>query len=131
MLDKEFAATFQGDAVDAQDENLKAQFARNIFFGHKKMMITAVAAVEGGERDVDGVTDAIYFPPIPLDLVTPLYIQLVNQSFTVTLATNVMAASDFSLPETVQIVVWFTKRKLTPGEKSARNMQIRFQRLDS
>lgn len=131
MLDNEFAATFTGNASDSEDENLKAHFARNIYFGDLKINVTAAASVEGTERQNDTVVDAIYFPPVPLDLLTPLYIQFVNQSISITLATNAVAGANFTSFELVQIVVWFTRRKLTSAEMNARNMQLRFQRLDS
>jgi hypothetical protein len=131
MLDKEFAATFLGNGSDSEDENLKAHFAGNIYFGNNKMSVTATAAVEGMERHMDMMQQAIYFPPVPLDLVTPLYIQLVNMNVTVALATNVPTAANFTEFEKVMLRVWFTRRKLTSSEKSARAMQINWQRLDS
>lgn len=131
MLDKEFSPTFLGVGADTEDENLKAQFAGNIYFGYGRTNITAVASVEGTERNMDSMVKATYFPPIPLDLVTPLYIQFVNQSATITLATNASAMRDFDQFEKVYLRVWFTTRKLTESEKSARAMQVRWQRLDS
>jgi hypothetical protein len=131
MLDREFGATFVGTGADAEDENLKAHFASFIYFGHARAPIQATAAVEGVERHNDAVSDAIYFPPIDLDLVTPLYIQFINQSVTPALATNIPTPTDFAIFEQVQLRVWFTRRKLTSQEKSARAMQINWQRLDS
>jgi len=131
MLDREFAATFIGVGVDAEDENIKAQFARNIYFGGNTAQEVATASVEGGTRVNDAQIDALYFPPVPLDLITPLYIQLVNQSSNETLATNVVAAANFTTFERVNIIPWFTIRNLSPAELAFRNVQLRFQRLDS
>lgn len=131
MLDQAFAVDWEGNADDDEDENLKAHFAGPIFFGHKQLNVTAVASVEGTERRNDRNVLAMYIPPIPLDLITPLYIQFVNMSGTVTLATNAVAAANYTAFEAVQLRVWFTTRKLTAAEKSARSMQLRFQRIDS
>jgi len=131
MLDREFGASWFGNLSDADDEALKAQFAGPIVFGTRGINITAVASVEGTYRPTDQTTDAIYFPPVPLDLVTPLFIQFTGQNRVVTLATNATAEADYTDFESVYVRVWFTRRGLTSEERQGRNMSIRFQRLDS
>lgn len=131
MLDREFGVSWFGDLVDAEDEAWKAQFAGPMYVGRNKFNVTATAAAEGSERSGDGVQDVLYIPPIPLDLITPLFIQLTNASKSVTLATNVVAEANMTQTEQFTIRVWFTKRNLTTAEQATRNMAIRFQRLDS
>jgi len=131
MLDREFGATWFGDLSDAEDEAFKAQFGGPVYFGEAKTNITATVAAEGSYREGDTNIIAMYYPPVPLDLITPLFIQFVNASGTATLATNVVANANFTVFERTALRVWFTKRMLTSSEKATRNMAIRFQRLDS
>ncbi|NHJ86151.1 MAG: hypothetical protein FK734_11865 [Asgard group archaeon] len=131
MLKKEFTATFRGNGADSEDEAIKSKFAGNIFFGRVRQNLTAAAAVEGSQREADTIVNALYFPPIPLDLATPLFIDFVNQSNTIALATNAITAANFADFERVNIRVWFTKRKLTNEEKSMRQSGRRFQILDA
>lgn len=131
MLQKDFSATYRDQGGDGEDENLKAQLDGWIYFGQKKIIPTAAAAVEGVQRDMDVMQKAKWFPPVPLDLVSPLYLQFVNASVNVTLATNNITDASFTPFEQVKTKVWFTRRKLTAAEKQSRNVAIRFQHLDS
>jgi len=131
MLDREFGPSWFGLVSDAEDEAIKAQFAGPMYFGANQINITAVASVEGTQRNQDSTITAVYYPPVPLDLITPLFIQFTDQSVTITLATNVDVEADFTDFEAVVLRVWFTRRNLTSAEKATRNMAIRFQRLDS
>lgn len=131
FLDKDFAVDWRGAGSDIEDEALKSKFARNIIFGRTKSSVTAVVSVEGAHRDLDNLQQAIYFPPVPLDLVYPLFVDFVNNTMTITLADNTGAIGNFSGVERVNIVVWFTKRKLTASEKSARSVSQRFAQLDA
>jgi len=132
MLDREFAATFVGVGADVEDENLKAQFARLIYFGDRQPNLVTTAATEPSTGSpIDNIEMAMYGPPAPLDLISPLYVQLTNASRTRTLITNAVAGLSFSGFEQVYIVVWFTMRTLSSFELSVRSMQLRYQRIDS
>lgn len=130
-LDRQFGASWFGVLSDADDEAMKAQFAGPMYFGVKGFNVTATSSVEGNYRQMDSNVIAKYFPPVPLDLITPLFIQFTGQSNSVTLATNAVAEASFTLFERVVTRVWFNRRNLTPSERQSRNMSIRFQRLDS
>jgi len=131
MLDREFGASWFGTLSDADDEAMKAQFAGPMFFGQALLNVTGAASIEGTERHLDSFITAVYFPPVPLDLVTPLFIQFTNQARNITLLTNAVAEGNYDNFENTGIRVWFTRRNLTSAEKATRNMAIRFQRLDS
>lgn len=131
MLDIDFTATFRGGLGDTDDEAMKSKFAGPMFIGESHLNVTAVASVEGTQRFFDNVISALYYPPVPLDLLTPLYVDLVNSAVSVTLATNAAAAANFTDVDKFTMKVWFTIRKLTKAEKDARSVQLRFQRLDS
>lgn len=124
MLDKSPEDDWDGSADDNNDEYLKAVFSRNITFGYVPTDVYEVSgdALVGISENVQ----ARYIPPQPLDLVTPLFVELVNQSIT-----EAFARANFTDYEKVQMTVWFTTRRLSRAEKSAREMQIRWQRLDS
>lgn len=131
MLDRAFGVSWFSLLGDAEDEAFKAQFAGPMFMGDKGLNITAVAAAEGSYRESDSNSHIMYIPPVPLDLVTPLFVQISNASLAITLATNAAAENDFTAFEVVAFRVWFTRRNLSSEERQARNMSIRFQRLDS
>lgn len=131
FLDKDFVATFRGIGADAEDEALKSKFASHIVFGQIKTVLPATVSVEGASRSMDGTQQAIYYPPMPLDLLTPLFVDLLNISMANTLATNAVASATFTFFERVRIIVWFTKRRLSSFEKSAKLSGVRFARLDA
>jgi len=131
-LDRRFSPTFAGLISDQEDEALKAQLSSPISFGQWNNALTATAAVEGVPRGGPPNISGMWYPPVPLDLGSgPLYLQIVNQSSTATLATNAMVADDFDAFEALTIKVWFTIRRLTSAEQSARMTGQRFSRLDS
>jgi len=131
MLDEEFSATFIGTLADTDDAEFKAQFAGPMYFGTSLLSIAGATSVEGNQRAMDTNVIAHYFPPIPIDCLTPCFAQFVKNSQAVTLATNAVAVADYTIFEQVALRVWFTIRNLTAAEKSSRNMSVRFQRLDS
>jgi hypothetical protein len=122
MLKVEFAATFRGAATDTEDEALKSKFAGPILFGQLSGNVQAAAAAEGGWRRYDNTYNAVYFPPTPegLDLVTPLYLDFVNQSGSAAVATNIWTDGDNAGFELVMLRCWFTKRRLTQSERDFR-----------
>ncbi len=130
-LDREFAATFDGTGADAEDENLKAQFDGPFTLGQSKVFIVITARESAYPQTLDNIQNLNYTPPVPLDASHPLYIQLTNQSATITAATGAAAELAFSLQESVAIRGWFTVRNLSPSEMQARNTAMRFQRLSS
>ncbi|KKL16652.1 hypothetical protein LCGC14_2493400, partial [marine sediment metagenome] len=60
-----------------------------------------------------------------------LFVDLLNISMANTLATNAVASATFTFFERVRIIVWFTKRRLSSFEKSAKLSGVRFARLDA
>lgn len=131
MLKKDLLATNRGQAVDTEDEFYKAQFASNITMGQSGPPAATVNITGLGSEKFDTVQDSIYYPPIPMDLVVPLYVTLVNSSKQRTLATNAAADLTFSAQETYSAKAWFTTRRLSRTEIDAKAMQVRWQRLDS
>lgn len=133
MLGDDFGVNWGGVGADAEDETLKAQFAGPMWFGRALTTIVATAAVEGSQRRQDTTQNIMYYPPEPLDLVTPLYVNYTNQSATVTLATNASVLDDDSNPTDLTAVrVWFLKRDYTPMEQAfLSRLPTRFQQLDS
>lgn len=133
MLDEQFGDNWGGDLTDTDDEAFKAQFAGPIYFGNNWVNVTAVASVEGSARPVDTNTTAQYFPPVPLNLITPLYVQLTNTMFNITLATNVVGIDDdANCSEQTALRVWFTPRPLSAMEQLwLQQLPTRFQQLDS
>jgi len=128
MLDKEFRAAWSGDLSDTEDSELKAQFDGPIYIGQTEVYDTDVA--EGFFRQ-GLVRSTRYFPPNKkMDLITPLYIQFLRQSYTYS-STTAPSPSDFGDFELISLRVWFTPRKLTGSEKNARNNQLRWQLLDA
>lgn len=130
-LDKEFGATFRGVLDDTEDEAWKSKFGGPLYFGTDLATITAAASVEGTQRKTDAEVSALYFPPVPLDLVDPLFITFVNKSSDIVLATNATTFRDFNTFERVSIRTWYVKRQLTRAEMGDRAVMNRFQRLES
>jgi len=134
MLDKEFSATWDHIRDDAEDENIKAHFTGPHYVGVMFPGVATAASAEGGTggRPADNLSNLQWYPPTEfLDLVTPLFIQFVRQSFDYTLATGAAAITDFTAPEAVGVRVWFKPRRLTSAEMNSRSNQLRWQRLDS
>ena len=133
FLDKDYAATFEGAAVDAEDEALKSKFASRMIIGEILNNYTATVNISAIEHTSDQTAQVIYFPPTPLDLATPLFVDFVNNTQTSTLGTGNRTKADFVAAkcEKVGIRVWFKKRRLTSTEKAVRNSGMRFMRLDA
>jgi len=131
MLDREYPVNFRGALGDSTDEDFKAQFASGIHIGRRFYHPTDSALAGPQQWDQEVMQSAIYFPPVPLDLITPLYHQFINQGITIDPATGDDTAANFSTFENVAVRAWFTMRRLTALEISTRSQQIRFQRLDS
>ncbi len=130
MLDKEFASTFNALA-DADDENMRAQFAGPIIFGDSALVSSIVT-----ENIVDSIGElkgADWYPEIKkVDQLTPMYLQFINKSMgPVTAAGGSRTGVDFTSPESTTIREWFNVRALTGSEKSMRNQQLQWLRLNS
>lgn len=134
MLDKELSATFN-KLTDADDENLRAQFASAIMFGDGRL-VSSFADANGNVVDITGEhRGADWYPEIrKVDQLTPMYFQFINNSMgAVTAAgggltnTNYLVAS----VEATTIREWFNVRALTGAEKSMRNQQLQWLRLNS
>jgi len=113
----------------AKDAFFKAQFARNIYFGNRKLTPTDTALAGPMQWDNDIVEDALYFPPAPLDQFShPTHIHLFKQGVTIDPATQDETAVTFSVPTIFSMVVWFTPRNLTVREMDDRqqNASSRF-----
>lgn len=130
MLDREFSVSWFGNLDDGNDEAWKAQFAGPMHVGTMGGAITASASVEGSHREISH-QDVLYYPPVPLDLITPLFVQYTNQTATINTTTNAVVEADFSAFERSTLRMWFVTRFLSAEERATRNTSIRFQRLDS
>ncbi len=133
MLDKRFGDNWDGVLADAEDEAWKAQFAGPIWFGKHSALVTAVGNLPVIVPKLDANKTALYFPPVPLDIVTPLFIQLTNQAVNITLAEGSVTRDDDANPsERTTIRVWFIKRDFTSLELAfLQRLPTRFQQLDS
>lgn len=133
MLDDDFGANWAGLLSDADDEAFKAKFAGPMYFGIAQANITATASVEGTERHFDIYYTAKYFPPEPLDLVTPLFINWTNAMANITLAENAITQDDDAdITEEIATRVWFIKRDYSRLELAfLQRLPTRFQQLDS
>lgn len=131
MLKKGFAATFRGGAVDAEDDNLKAQLDGPYSFGTRQTTTTDSGGITQ-QFFHDQIQNIRWFPVVPLRLLTPLYITLFNQSVTIDPATGDETAASYTSIENTVIKPWFTTSNLTPSEMQQRmSPTVRFQRLDS
>lgn len=135
MLDKEFTATYIS-LGDADDENMRAHFAGPIAFGDMEL-ITAIADANGNLIDFakPGLVGADWYPEIRrVDQLTPLYIQLVNASRAApTVVGGSVGQQDFVTGSVEQTTLreWFNVRSLTSAEKSMRNQQLQWLRLNT
>lgn len=131
MLQVEFNATFQGTATDAEDEALKTTFAGPMTVGRADFVYTLAAAPAQSVAMPKQIAVAQYMPfSAGIDLITPIYYKLYNNSYSVSNA-FVLAAADFANPETFAQRMWHRKRSLTSQERSFRNISIRFQLIDT
>lgn len=133
MLDDTFLDNWGGQLGDNDDEAMKSKFAGPFYYGDHATNLTASAAVEGSHRTLDRREVAVYYPPEPLDLVTPLFITWSSAFSNFTLATNAVAQDDDANPtELIFIRVWFTVRPYSSTELEFLNrLPTRFQQLDS
>jgi len=135
MLDKSFATSWDGLRDDAEDENVKAHFSGPDYTGTMFPGGIPTAALDGTNgRPAENFQNLHWFPPTEfLDLVTPLFVQFVNQTFSYNTVTGAGTAIDMPVAfnEAFGVRVWFKPRRLTSAEISSRSNQLRWQRLDS
>lgn len=133
MLGDDFGVDWGGVLVDAEDETFKSQFAGPDWVGQRSANLLTTANTQTVRLEGDGTQNIKYYPPEPLDLVTPLYVNWTNQSALITLATADSALDDdANLTELMAVRAWFIKRDYTTAEKAFLNrLPTRFQQLDS
>lgn len=133
MLGDDFGVNWDGLLNDAEDETFKAQFAGPDYFGEDWVNLLASANTQSMNLRMGANVTCKYFPPEPLDLVTPLYVNWTNASATFTLATaNSVLDDDANATEETAVRVWFLIREYTQAEKAWLNrLPTRFQQLDS
>jgi len=133
MLGDDFGANWEGVLLDAEDETFKAQFAGPDYVGVKEYSLLATANIVAVPQTADRIQNIKYYPPEPLDLVTPLYVNWTNAGANLTLATGAASHDDDADPtEQMAVRVWFLKRDYTAAEKAFLNrLPTRFQQLDS
>lgn len=133
MLADDFGPNWGGILADAEDEAFKSMFAGPFYFGEKGIYLTDSDNAATIYYRADKGINVLYYPPEPLDLVTPLYVNLTNSGGTVTLATlGSVLDDDMNITEEVAFRVWFIKRDYTAMEKAFLNrLPTRFQQLDS
>jgi len=100
----------------ATDAFWKAQFAGNIYHGHRLITPTDTALAGPKQWQNDTIEDALYFPPAPLDQTTPTHIHLVRQDVTIDPATQDQTEVSFQGFAAWSMRVWFTPRNLSPAE---------------
>lgn len=131
MLDLEFTATFQGQAVDAEDSNLKAHFAGPYYVGERATNIVAGTIANDFEALISDVDQNVsYWPMLPLRLAAPLVIQLVNRSQVINDA-GVSASLDLNTVENFAMRYWYRVVNLTREERTVRHPQLAWQQLGS
>jgi len=133
MLDDDFGANWDGILVDGEDEAMKAKFAGPMYYGRRSQQLTATARTESFGGPLDNTEIAKYYPPEPLDLVTPLFINWTNAMGTYTLVTGaVVLDDDADTTEALMVRVWFIKRDYSRLELAfLQRLPTRFQQLDS
>lgn len=131
MLSKSLTATFRGVLSDSEDEWWKAQFAGPMYFGKRVSHTTGSTATDPVQFDLDTNIIAVYYPVVPMDLKAPLRVTLCSQDVAVAIATGDDTDVDNTSMERVAVRVWYTKRNLTRAERKAKEMQLRFQRIES
>lgn len=133
MLADDFGVNWAGILADAEDETFKAQFAGPDYTGELELNLLAAANIVAVGLKADRNQNIKYFPPEPLDLVTPLFCNWTNSSANFTLATGQSTQDDDAdFTEKMAIRLWFLIRDWTPMEKAFLNrLPTRFQQLDS
>jgi len=133
MLDDDFGANWGGVLVDAEDEAFKAKFAGPMYYGRRTQSLTSAARVETYGGPLDVYDNIKYFPPEPLDLVTPLFINWTNAMGTYTLISGQSVLDDdANITENMAIRAWFIKRDYSRLELAfLQRLPTRFQQLDS
>lgn len=122
-------ATYRGELTDAEDEFMKSVFDGPFSFGdYKKHITVGSGATEIFMIEGSASRDSIYVPPFPLDQAIPMKVRYVNKSFSVTAATGAHTDVNFTEWEKIVYKYWYTTRRLTSAEKSARNAGIRLSR---
>lgn len=135
MLDEEFGATSGAILTDVDDEEMRAHFDGPIKFGKSSAwMADATAGTAVGNFVDPNLDSAIrYYPWVrKVDLLTPLYHQIVGGSYTMGVVSEVPPAStDTDIFEQVTLKPIYTVRNLTSRERSMRNSQFQWMRLNS
>lgn len=137
MLDEEFSATF-ATLTDADDEEMRAHFDGPITFGTSGAITTdtQTATAEGFaiQYNNDLVKQVRYFPwQSEIDLLTPLYIQLVKHNLTgqAGVENDPVTTGDYIRMEETTIKPIYRVRALTSSERSIRGNQFAWMRLNS
>ncbi len=114
---RKFDAAWNGIGDDASDEDFKSYLDGPYYVGDNRLSITATASVEGVWRHADVVDCLRWFPPNPLDLLTPLFIHMITATRAITLATNAAATAIFDNTEQLMFRMWYLVRQMTPREQ--------------
>lgn len=120
MLARDFAATYQGILVDAQDETQKAQYDGPYPFGELNPGTPRTSNTANGSETMVSGTNVRWTGPRDIDLSIPAYFTYVNSTKAVTAVTGARADADFTATEKVVVRPWVTFRKLSRMEKAAR-----------
>lgn len=131
MLDLEFAADWDSNFSDAEDPNLKAHFDGPYNFGSSYAVNVPSAEDRGSIQPIEGSRSIRWWPMQRLRLATPLFVQFVNSSVAIALATYARTQASFTGFEGIAIRPWFTITRLSRDEMTLRGSQIRWQQLNS
>lgn len=136
MLDEEFSATGGDVLADVDDEEMRAQFDGPVTFGALGALLTedTAAGTTGNATNQDNVHHVRYFPwQREIDTLTPVYVQLVKSIYSPgsVSETAPVVTGNFTSQEQVTIKPIFVTRNLTSRERSMRNNQFQWMRLNS
>lgn len=136
MLDEEFGATTADSLTDTDDEEMRAQFDGGIVFGNlgAQLQETTAAGFRTQAYDTDLNKHVRYFPwQREIDTLTPLYVQLVKQTYNPGGASETapVVTGDYSQQENLTIKPIYGIRNLSSRERSMRNNQFQWMRLNS
>jgi len=132
MLDKEFAATFQGSATDAEDENLKVILGGPNYCGqwaYAKAGITTDNYT--GLMVVDAIQNDHWTPPQNMRARTPIFTQFSNQSVAIDADTGIDTAANFVAFEAMAQRQWWRASRLRRSEKMSVGDVIKYQLIDT
>jgi len=114
---RKFDPAWDNIGDDASDEDMKSYLDGPFYVGEWMHNITATASVEGTERHGDVIQNLRWFPPNPLDLLTPLFILMTTLTKSITLATNAAAIQTFDDTEQIWARMWYLVRQMTQREQ--------------